>query len=78
MSNVSNGNSTSTFPLPIAFLLSDTNGDGRLNTADALETRSRSGTSVDAGTFRSDLNADGAINAADSAIVRSNSGASLP
>jgi hypothetical protein len=59
-------------------LLGDTNNDGTVNTADALQTRSRSGQSADATNFRSDVNGDGFINTADALIVRSRSGTNVP
>ena len=56
----------------------DTNGDGVVNTGDALQTRNRSGQTTDATNFRSDVNVDGLVNSGDSIIVRSRSGTSLP
>jgi hypothetical protein len=65
-------------PISLKVLTGDTNGDGTVNVADATQTRSRSGSTVDATNYRSDVNADGVINAADTFIVRSNSGAYVP
>jgi len=60
------------------FLIGDTNGDGIVNSGDALQTRSRSGQATDATNFRSDVNTDGIVNSGDSIIVRARSGTSLP
>ncbi|MDQ6656227.1 MAG: dockerin type I domain-containing protein [Verrucomicrobiota bacterium] len=62
----------------VSFLLGDTSGDGVVNTADALQTRSRSGLPAEAATSRADVNLDGIINASDALIVRAHSGNSLP
>jgi CSLREA domain-containing protein len=56
------------------FLLGDANGDGSVNSGDALLTRSRSGQPVDATNFRSDFTSDGMINSGDAIFVRSRSG----
>jgi hypothetical protein len=58
-------------------LLGDSNGDGTVNTGDALQTRNRSGGVADANTYRSDYNLDGAINTGDALIVRSRSGSTI-
>lgn len=63
--------------VPVGILVGDVNGDGFVNSADALITRNRSGQSVNPTNFRSDVNGDGVINSADSTIVRNNSGKSL-
>jgi hypothetical protein len=55
-------------------LLGDTNGDGSVNSGDALQTRNRSGQVPSATSFRSDVNTDGVINTGDALIVRSRSG----
>jgi hypothetical protein len=49
-----------------------------VNSADALQTRNRSGQTTDATNFRSDLNIDGAINRGDALVVRSRSGNFIP
>jgi hypothetical protein len=59
-------------------LVGDTNGDGVVNSGDALQTRARSGQTPGAGTFRSDVNVDGTINVGDTTIVRTNSGNTIP
>ena len=59
-------------------LVGDTNGDGFVNAADALQTRSRSGQPTDSANFRSDLNTDGAVNSGDTTAVRARSGTALP
>jgi hypothetical protein len=58
----------------VAFLFGDTNGDGVVNTADALQTRNRSGQLTDSANYRCDVNVDGIINGADTLIVRGRSG----
>ncbi len=63
--------------IPMAILLGDTNGDGTVNSGDALQTRTRAGQACDATTFRSDVNADGSINSGDALLVRKNSGSAL-
>ena len=60
------------------FLLGDTNGDGFVNAADALQTRNRSGAATDATNFRSDVNTDGFVNSGDTTVVRVRSGTALP
>ncbi|MEP6699201.1 MAG: dockerin type I domain-containing protein [Verrucomicrobiota bacterium] len=60
------------------FLQGDSNGDGTVNSGDALQTRNRSGQTTDATNFRSDVNIDGSINSGDVFIVRSRSGTLLP
>jgi len=62
----------------VGSLAGDANGDRIVNTGDTLQTRSRSGVTLDASTYRSDLNADGVINSGDALVVRSRSGNSLP
>ncbi len=72
------GNNSSTVAASMGVLLGDTNGDGVVNSGDALQTRSRSGQGTAAANFRSDVNADGFINSGDTIAVRSRSGTSLP
>ena len=64
--------------IPMAILVGDTNGDGVVNSGDAIQTRNRSGQDVYTANCRSDVNADGAINSGDSSIIRRASGTSLP
>lgn len=74
LSGVSSGTSTADLSLRMSLLVGDTNGDGLVNSGDAVQTRSRSGQTADPTNFRSDVNADGTINSGDAAIVRFNSG----
>ena len=62
----------------MGFLIGDANGDGFVNSGDALQTRNRSGQVTDAINFRSDVNADGFVNSGDTTVVRARSGTSLP
>ena len=71
------GGRTGLISQQMGILIGDTNGNYTVNVGDATQTRSRSGQSVDATTFRSDVNGDGTINAADALLVRANSGRSL-
>jgi hypothetical protein len=72
--NVTTNQSSADLTLPMRVLIGDVNGDGTVNSADALLTRKVSGQSADQTSFRADLNVDGAINSADAVIVRSRSG----
>jgi PKD repeat protein len=58
-------------------LFGDTNGDGVVNSGDALQTRGRAGQQADANNFRSDVNVDGTVNGGDTIIVRNQSGTAL-
>lgn len=58
----------------VRILVGDSNGDGTVNSGDALQTRSRSGQDASATNFRSDVNSDGTINGGDALVVRSRSG----
>ena len=78
LSGVTAGGAAGDITVPLRILIGDTNGDGLVNSADALQTRNGSGQSVTAATFRADLNTDGLINSADTLIARSASGTSLP
>jgi hypothetical protein len=76
--NDSAGNSRSSVPTSMDVLVGDTNGDGFVNTGDALQTRNRSGQATDVTNFRSDVNADGSVNSGDTTVVRARSGTFLP
>jgi hypothetical protein len=77
LTGVSDGALSGDVPVAINFLIGDTNGDGTVNAADALQTRGRSGQVAAPANFRSDVNTDGVINSADALAVRSRSGSSL-
>ena len=63
--------------LSIGFLVGDTNGDGAVNSGDALQVRNRSGQAVTWANSRFDVNRDGAVNAGDALVVRSRSGRAI-
>lgn len=65
---------TGTRSLSVRVLLGDTNATGSVSVADVNQTRSRSGQTADAITFRSDTNCSGSISVADVNQVRSRSG----
>ncbi|MGI8819626.1 MAG: hypothetical protein ACR2ID_01945 [Chthoniobacterales bacterium] len=62
----------------VAFLYGDTGGDRQVNIADTVQTRGRSGATLDGSNFRSDVNTDGTLNGGDVVVVRGRSGNSLP
>ena len=68
------GTSTSLISASMDVLLGDSNGDLSVNSADAQQTRNRSGQLVDTTNFRSDVNVDGVVNSADATVVRRQSG----
>jgi hypothetical protein len=49
-----------------------------VNASDVSQTKLRSGTAVNSGTFRNDINANGALNSSDVALVKSRSGNAIP
>ncbi len=75
---VTTDQSTADISVPLRLLIGDTNGDGVVNSGDAIQTRSRSGQAVTDATFRSDVNADGMINSGDAIVVRARSGTAVP
>lgn len=76
--DVSDGTLSGNVPVAMSVLVGDTNGDGAVNSGDAIQTRGRAGATVDGTNFHSDVNADGSINSGDAIAVRSRSGTSLP
>ncbi len=76
--NVNNGSTTGDVVIQMGVLLGDTNGDGFVNSGDALQTRNRSGQSTGASNFRSDVNIDGSVNSGDTQVLRARSGSALP
>lgn len=71
------GSTTYTFSVPMGVLLGDTTGDGIVSSSDVSQTSGRSGSVVNASTFRSDVNADGVIDSADVVLIQSNVGTAL-
>ena len=71
-------NSNSAISAAMAVLVSDTNGDSFVNSADIGQTKSESGNAVTGSSFREDVNVDGFINSADIGLVKSESGTGLP
>ncbi len=61
-------------------LQGDTTNDRMVNSADASQTKARSGQTLSSvsGNFRNDVTVDGLINSADASLVKSKSGTSLP
>jgi glucose/arabinose dehydrogenase len=78
LNNVNDGTTTRSFVIPVSVLIGDSNGDGIVNSGDALQTRNRSGQTTDATNFRSDVNTDAIVNSGDTTVVRSRSGTALP
>ncbi len=78
LSNVSEGTTVADLSVQMGVLAGDTNGDGVVNTGDALQTRTRAGQATEATNFRSDVNGDGFVNSGDTIAVRSGSGMFLP
>ncbi len=78
LSNVNNGTDAGDLSVQMGVLVGDTNGDGSVNAADALQTRDHSGQTTDGTNFRSDINTDGCVNSGDTSAVRVRSGTSLP
>lgn len=77
LNGVNDGSSTRDFSVAMTMLVGDTNGDGAVNSSDALQTRNFSGEITDARNWRCDVNGDGIINSADALIVRSHSGSGV-
>jgi len=75
---LNNVNGSTNLTIPMSLLIGDVDGDGFVNSGDALQTRNRSGQATDTTNFRSDVNADGFVNSGDTVIVRARSGAFLP
>jgi hypothetical protein len=72
------GNFSSAVSASVGVLISDTNGDGFVNSADISQTKSQSGHAVTSTNFREDVNTDGFTNSADISLVKSKSGTALP
>ncbi|HEY0368962.1 MAG TPA: dockerin type I domain-containing protein, partial [Chthoniobacterales bacterium] len=77
LNGTNNGTAVADVPVYFGALVGDSNNDGTVNSADATQTRNRSGQTVDASNFRSDGNLDGVVNSADATIIRNNSGSTL-
>jgi hypothetical protein len=78
LSIAATGGQTSDVPIPIAFLVGDTNGNGSVNATDVGQAKAQSGQSTTTTNFRADVNVSGAISAPDVGLVKSNSGTALP
>jgi hypothetical protein len=72
------GNVSLAVAASMGVLVSDTNGDTFVNSADISQTKARSGQAVTSANFRSDVNTDGFLNSADISLVKSKSGTALP
>ena len=75
---LNNVNGSTNLTIPMRLFIGDVNGDGFVNSGDALQTRNRSGQVSSSDNFRSDVNLDGVINSGDTTIVRARSGTALP
>ncbi len=71
---MNNGTNTGDVIIPVGILLGDSNGDGTVNSGDAIQARNRSGQPTSGTNFRSDSNIDGTVNSGDAIIVRNQSG----
>jgi hypothetical protein len=71
-------NYTALLSAQFAVLVGDINGDRTVNSGDAMQARTNSGSDISTANFRADVNADGAINSADALLVRARNGSSLP
>jgi len=71
-------NGSTNFVVPMSILVGETNGNGRVNASDVVQTKSRVGQQINATNFRSDVNANGYIDAADVALVKSYIGTGFP
>jgi len=78
LNGVNNGTGNNDLTISFSVLVGDTDGDGFVNSGDALQTRNRSGQAANTINFRSDVNLDGVINSGDTVIVRARSGTALP
>ncbi len=78
LSGLTDGTSSGSISIPMGVLLGDTTGDRTVNSADASQTKARSGQVLSSSNFRSDVTADGTINSADASLVKSRSGTALP
>ncbi len=78
LSGVSDGVSTSSVSVPMAFLLGDTTGDGVVDIADITQTRRQTGQVAGPTNYRQDLTGDGVIDIADITLVRRQTGTALP
>jgi hypothetical protein len=76
--NDSAGNSSSSVPISMGFLLGDTTGNGSVNASDVSQTKSKSGQTVNASNFRTDVTVSNSINSSDVSLVKSKSGTALP
>jgi len=75
--SVNDGARTGDVSIPMGILLGDVNADRFVNSADAFQTRTRSGEVTDAVNFLYDVNTDGYINSGDTFNVRAQSGTFL-
>jgi hypothetical protein len=78
LGTVSNGTNTAAISVPMGVLVGDTNADRAVNAADVGQTKSCTGTTVNATNFREDVTAEGSINAGDVGLVKSKCGTALP
>ena len=78
LNNVNDGTNLGNIPIPVDFLLGDTNANDAVNSSDVSQTKAQSGTVPTASTFRTDVTVNGLINSSDVSTVKSKSGTALP
>jgi hypothetical protein len=78
LNGLTDGSNVGTVSIPMGVLVSDTNADRAVNSADISQTKSQSGQLVTGSNFREDLNVDGSINSADIGMAKASSGTALP
>ena len=78
LSNVNDGATTETIPIPMGILIGDTGGNGTVNATDVSQTKAQAGHAITSSNFREDVNGNGSINASDVSLVKSRAGTALP
>jgi lactonase family protein with 7-bladed beta-propeller/Kelch motif protein len=76
--DVTDGVNTTTFDLPIGFLVGDTTNSGGVNGTDVSQVKLQSGQPISGSNFRNDITVSGSINGTDVSSVKLRSGTGLP